>query len=181
MSLSLVISAFLSMARSVPFFRGRFEWTGTGIVILPSSVSFWYILWLPVWRASTNPSFSSTLQMSLPEREGILSIQYKLEFFFFKFSRERWDIFYPNDLNIALGCILKHLKGFFHSIALCGNIKFRAIDYIPTLFCRHQFCSYLNPSHINSITYFERRESSISPINHKWATHIYGREFKCLR
>lgn len=141
MSFSLEIPAFLSMFWRVPFFRGLPECIGTGMVTAPSSDCFWYIRWLPVCLLNTKPSFSRALQISCPLTCGSLPIDYKLKLVRLMRLGKMRDVFYSNHFNVTFSGVFKHINGLFDGITFCGYIKFRAINYITSLFSRAEFSS----------------------------------------
>src|SRR3989304_5625170 len=124
-----------------------------GIVILPSSVFFWYMRWLPVCLTRTKPSFSMALQSSFPLICGKLAIDFK--FLNLTVFCKMRDIFNSYHLNITRGSILEHINRFLYCFSFCGYVKFRAINYIAAFFSRSEFCGnfYLlhNASYVDRI------------------------------
>ncbi len=150
-SFSLEMPAFFRMLCRVPFLRGLLLCTGTGIVIFPSSVCFWYIRWLPVCFTNIKSSFSIALQSSCPLTCGSLPIYDKLKFLYLACTGKMRDIFNADYFNIACSSIFKHINGFFDSFAFCCYIKLRAVNYITAFFGRTEFSSDFYFLHIRMI------------------------------
>ena len=133
------------MLNKVPRLTG--SWSGTGTVIVVPSTCFCMILWLPRWRASTNPFCSKILQVSEPERTRSLPnrhLDLGYEYFALKSPgnlRRRCRFKKQGKRLDEIGACL------FNRCALAGDVQLRTQRYESVVF------AFNDRGHLSSISH----------------------------